>query len=74
MNVPALKRLTVPEFLAWAQSQPKGRHELLRGEIIAMSPERWQHVEAKQRIFLALRDAIRRGGVACQAMIDGWRS
>jgi Uma2 family endonuclease len=71
MNAPARKRLTVPEFLAWAQSQPNGRHELVRGEIIAMAPERWQHVEAKQRIFLALRDAIRRGGVACQAMIDG---
>jgi Uma2 family endonuclease len=38
MNVPALKRMTVPEFLAWAETQDSGRYELVRGEIVAMAP------------------------------------
>jgi Uma2 family endonuclease len=71
MNAPAIKRMTVPEFLAWAETQENGRFELMRGEIVAMSPERWEHVEAKQRAFLAFAAAIKRAGVACQALIDG---
>ena len=56
MNIiPALKPLTMPEFLDWAQSQAKGRYELIRGKVVAMAPERAAHVRAKQRIFLALR-------------------
>jgi len=71
MNAPAVKRMTVPEFLAWAETQESGRYELIRGEIVAMAPERWEHVEAKQRAFLALATAIQQAGVACQALIDG---
>ncbi len=71
MNAPAFQRLTVPEFLTWAQSQAKGRYELIRGTVVAMAPERAAHVKAKQQIFLALHDAIRRGSVACEAWIDG---
>jgi Uma2 family endonuclease len=51
MNVPAVKRMTVPEFLAWAESQDQGRYELVRGEIVAMAPERLEHVHAEQRAF-----------------------
>ncbi len=71
MNAPAIKRMTVPQFLAWAETQHKGRYELFRGEIVAMSPERVGHVRAKQQVFLALRAAIARAGVACEAFIDG---
>jgi len=65
MNAPAIKRMTVPEFLAWAETQDNGRFELVRGEVVAMAPERWEHVEAKQRAFRALETAIQRAGVAC---------
>ena len=71
MNVPAIKRMSVPEFLTWAETQEDGRYELIRGKIVAMAPERWEHVEAKQRAFRALETAIQRAGVACQALIDG---
>jgi hypothetical protein len=55
MNIAAVKRMTVPEFLAWAETQEKGHYELIRGEIVAMAPERAEHVRAKQRAFTRLR-------------------
>jgi len=71
MNNLAIKRMTVPEFLAWAETQGNGRCELVCGQIVAMAPERWEHVQAKQRAFGALEAAVGRAGVACQALIDG---
>jgi Uma2 family endonuclease len=71
MNAPALKRMTVPEFLAWAETQGKGRFELVRGQIVAMAPERAEHAEAKLLAAIAFRDAIRRAGIDCQAFVDG---
>jgi Uma2 family endonuclease len=71
MNAPAVKRMTVPEFLAWAETQDSGRYELVYGQIVAMAPERWEHVQAKQRALRALEAAIEHAGVACQALIDG---
>jgi Uma2 family endonuclease len=71
MNAPAIKRMTVPEFLAWAETQERGRYELVCGQIVPMSPERWEHVQAKQRAFRALETAVERAGVRCQAMTEG---
>jgi Uma2 family endonuclease len=71
MNAPAVKRMTVPEFLAWAETQDSGRFELVCGQIVAMAPERWEHVQAKQRAFGALEAAIEHAGVSCQALVDG---
>ncbi len=71
MNAPAIKRMTVPEFLSWAETQEKGRYELVRGEIVAMAPERAEHVRAKQRALRSLEIAIARAGVACEAFVDG---
>jgi Uma2 family endonuclease len=71
MNAPAVKRMTVPEFLAWAETQDSGRYELVSGQIVAMAPERWEHVQAKQRAFRALEVAIEHAGVSCQALVDG---
>jgi Uma2 family endonuclease len=71
MDAPALKRMTVPEFLAWAETQESGRYELILGEIVAMAPERSEHVRAKQRAFLTLEAAIRRADVPCEAFIEG---
>ncbi len=34
-------------FLEWADSQDSGRYELIRGEIVAMAPERVEHAHVK---------------------------
>jgi Uma2 family endonuclease len=71
MNISAVKRMTVSEFLAWAENQDKGHYELVRGEIVAMAPERVDHVRAKLAAANALRAAIRRAGVDCEAFVEG---
>ena len=67
----AAKRMNAVEFLDWAQAQEKGRYELWRGEIVAMAPERAEHVTAKFKIARALSDAIARAGLPCEAFVDG---
>ena len=47
MNVAALKRMRVPQFLAWAERQPRGRYELVHGVPVAMAPQRSEHAETK---------------------------
>lgn len=64
-------RLTVPAFQAWAEAQPRGRFELLDGEVVAMAPERIAHVRAKSACWLALRQAIAAAGAPCEAIADG---
>jgi Uma2 family endonuclease len=71
MNNLALKRMTVPEFLAWTETQENPRYELIDGEPIAMAPERAEHVRAKLRAANGLEAAIQRAGLACQAFVDG---
>jgi len=71
MNAPAAKRLTVPEFLAWAETQEGGGYELVRGQVIAMAPERAEHVQAKRRAANALEAAIQRASLACETFVDG---
>jgi Uma2 family endonuclease len=71
MNVAAVKRMKVPEFVAWAERQPGGRYELVHGFPVAMAPQRAEHAETKALAFLALRAAILRARVACHAMPDG---
>ena len=63
--------MTVPEFLAWAANQPRGRYELVRGEVVAMAPERARHNLVKAAVFRALRDAVARAGVPCTVFTDG---
>jgi Uma2 family endonuclease len=63
-------KVTVEEFFAWAQSRP-GRYELFNGEVVAQVAERAAHVERKFAICVALRDAIRRSGAPCHALVDG---
>jgi Uma2 family endonuclease len=71
MSVPATQSMTVPEFLAWAESQEKARYELVHGQILAMAPERSEHVRAKRRAADALDAAIKRAGVPCEAFVEG---
>lgn len=65
------KRLTVDEFLVWAEAQDKGKFELFCGEIIAMAPERAEHARSKAQIWRALAAGIESGGLACEAYVDG---
>lgn len=71
MSEPALKRdLTIDEFLDWAEAQELGRYELLRGQIVAMSPERAEHSRAKFNITRALANSIERTRIPCEAFVD----
>ena len=66
----AQKRMTVDEFLVWAEGQ-EGRWELYNGAPYRMPPERMGHIEVKVAVYLALLKAIRRAGVPCHAVADG---
>lgn len=63
-------RMTVDEYLAWAEEQP-GRYELLDGALFAMSPEGAGHAEKKAAVHAALLAGIRARGLACYALPDG---
>ncbi len=63
--------MTVAEFLAWTSAQPRGRYELVRGEVVAMAAERALHNRVKAAVFRVLDDAVQRAGVPCMAFTDG---
>jgi Uma2 family endonuclease len=65
------RRMTVAEFLDWAIAQPRGRYELVQGEVVAMAPERALHNRAKGAVFRALDDAVKRAGLPCTVFTDG---
>lgn len=53
--------LRIPDraaYFAWAEAQPRGRFERLEGEIVPMSPERWEHARLKTSILIALDRAL----------------
>jgi Uma2 family endonuclease len=63
-------RLTVEEFLSWAEDRP-GRYELFDGTVVAMAPERVRHAEAKFAVQTALVRALRQANVDCRMLPDG---
>jgi Uma2 family endonuclease len=63
--------MTVSEFLDWASAQPRGRYELVRGEVVAMAPERARHALVKGAVFRALGDAVKASGLPCTVFPDG---
>ena len=63
-------RMTVDEFLAWADGQP-GRYELANGVVYAMSPESAGHAEKKGAVFTALSAGIRARLLPCYVLPDG---
>jgi Uma2 family endonuclease len=71
MTAQSKRRMTVAEFLTWAAAQPRGRYELVRGEVVAMVPERARHNLVKTAVFRALDDAVRRSGLPCTTFTDG---
>lgn len=70
MTVLTESRMTVDEFLAWAQERP-GRYELFRGEVYPMSPETIGHIKIKYAIHAALLSAVRQSGCPCHVLGDG---
>ena len=65
------RRMSVAEFLDWAKAQPRGRYELVQGEVVAMAPERLRHLIVKGAVFRALGDAVKRAGLPCTVFPDG---
>ena len=63
-------KMTVDEYLAWAEGQP-GRYELYAGVVYAMPPERAGHAEVKYAVQTALLAAIRKASVGCHMLPDG---
>lgn len=70
MSTHTQRRMSVDEFLAWAEGQ-EGRWELYRGIPYAMAPERTRHGRVKFLVQLALHQAILRTGVPCHMLPDG---
>jgi Uma2 family endonuclease len=70
MTVLTESRMTVDEFLTWAQERP-GRYELFRGEVFPMSPETTGHVKIKGAVYRALYAAVRESGCPCYVLSDG---
>ena len=52
-------RMTVDEYLAWAEQRP-GRYELHAGRVYAMTPERAKHAKIKYLVQTALLGGIQR--------------
>lgn len=70
MSVPPRTRMTVDEYLAWADGQP-GRYELVDGEVCVQVQKSAAHAEAKFAVVKALDAAIRTQGLLCRALPDG---
>ncbi len=66
MTAQSKPRMTVAEFLAWAAAQPRGRYELVQGEVVAMAPERARHNLVKLAVARASRTPS--GAPACSAL------
>jgi Uma2 family endonuclease len=72
MNIALPRPMTVTDYLAWAETQSEYRRtELINGRIVAMTPERVEHVEIKFAVALSLKVAISRAKVPCHALGDG---
>jgi Uma2 family endonuclease len=65
------KRMNARDFLAWAGKQDRGRFQLIAGKVLAMAPERADHARAKYALVKAFEAGIKRGGLPCEAFIDG---
>lgn len=69
MTEAAQRLMTVDEFLATADER-EGRWEIEDGVAYAMAPERLDHARVKGETFIALRAAIHRAGLPCEAVPD----
>ena len=71
MNVSKPVKMTADEFIAWGLRQESGRYELDRGELIAMAPERTEHLRLKGEVYVLLREAAQRAALDCEVFADG---
>ncbi len=72
MNIAFRKRLTVPEYLAWAEARAEAsRTELIDGQIIPMSPERAIHNRLKFVFAKALQASVANLHLAGEVFVDG---
>jgi Uma2 family endonuclease len=62
-------KMTVDQFLAWAEGQ--SRLELHAGHVVKMAAERVGHARVKFALQRALEDGIQRANVACFVIPDG---
>ena len=80
------RKLTVEEFLEWVETDPDARFEfddgtmreksdvrfeLHDGVVVAMAPERAQHVRTKLRAAMTLQAALAGQPSACESFVDG---
>ena len=70
MTAAPKQKMTVDEYLAWAEGKP-GRFELFAGVVYAMTPERAEHARVKFAVQTALQMGIRRAGLPCHMLPDG---
>jgi Uma2 family endonuclease len=70
MSTLTQRKMTVDEFLVWAEGQ-EGRWELLNGVPYRMAPERTGHAKVKIAVYLALLRAVRKAGLTCHVLSDG---
>ena len=68
MNL-ALKPMTADAYLAWLEEQPTWRYELVDGQIVAMNPQRLEHINVKIAVVRVLQDLLH--GKNFQAIGDG---
>jgi Uma2 family endonuclease len=68
MNL-ALKPMTADAYLAWLEEQPTWRYELVDGQIIAMNPQRLEHIKVKVAVARVLQDVLK--GKRFYAIGDG---
>lgn len=71
MTLALKQRMTVVEFLDWAERQPEGDFELVDGVIVAMARERALHNLAKLAAYRALQDAVDAAKAPCTVYTDG---
>jgi Uma2 family endonuclease len=70
MSMLVERRMTVDEFLAWAEGR-EGRYELYHGVVYAMTPERAGHAKVKFAVQSALASGIRKADLPCHMLPDG---
>lgn len=64
-------KMIVDEFIPRAMAQPRGRYELVGGEVVAQASERAQHNLATAAVYKALDKAVKKAKLPCTVFTDG---
>jgi Uma2 family endonuclease len=72
MNIALRKALTVDDYLTWAATQADAkRTELIRGQIVPVSPELVAHNRTKIKVLFALQRAVTEARIEAEVFTDG---